>query len=173
MASLRFGTSSAVFAALTWPRSRWAWVIVAAVLGCSAPDVRIARVQLERDREERVAGQPLTPSTQSVNRYRSVLNRFDAVNLDLDGKRRRLRVSFGEKGQPSKLLAVENIDLDFVVPRLNYAHGRSLTPFDRLNLMLAEYSRSGVEMSIQERNSEYGFVRTRGLFDDSDDEYRF
>jgi hypothetical protein len=154
---------------------RWLPIAVAAsaTAACGrAPDVTLARVPLALDREERVDGQPLTPSTQSVNRYRSVLSRFDAVDLRLDGRRRRLQVRFDERGQPSALAAIENLDADFVVPRLDYPHGRKPTPFDRANLMLAEYSRNGVELAVQERNREFGYFTTRGLFNDAE-EYRF
>jgi hypothetical protein len=143
------------------------------LVGCRrAPDVTLHAVPLTLDREERVDNQPLTPSTQSVNRYRSVLARFDAADLELDGRRGRLRVQLDEHGRPAGLISIENVALDFLVPRLDYPHGRRLTPFDRVNLVLSEYSRSGVELSLQERNREYGYFRSRGLFND-EEEYRF
>jgi hypothetical protein len=59
-----------------------------------------------------------------------------------------------------------------VVPLLDYPHEKTLTPFDKLNLMLAEYSRSGVELAHQEQNREYGYFTSRGWFDDGE-EYTF
>jgi hypothetical protein len=59
-----------------------------------------------------------------------------------------------------------------VTPLLPYAHGRTLSPFDKLNLMLAEYSRNGVELSLQDNNSEYGYATAHALFN-GDEEYRF
>jgi hypothetical protein len=148
-------------------------VVAATVGGCGrAHDVEMRAVALHLDQEQRLADQPLSASTQSINRYRSLLSRFDAVDVAFDAGRRRLRVGFNEHGQPSGALSYENVDGRFVVPLLPYAHGRTLTPFDKANLMLAEYSRSGVELSLQERNSEYGYVRSHGLFND-DEEYRF
>ncbi|HEX8953530.1 MAG TPA: hypothetical protein VF945_16855, partial [Polyangia bacterium] len=145
----------------------------ACVAGCRrASDVELRGVKLALDREERLADQPLSSSTQSVNRYRSVLSRFDAVDFLYDARNGRLRVRFDENGAPTELLTYENIDARFVVPLLPYAHGRALSPFDKLNLMLAEYSRNGVELSLQDKNSEYGYATTRGLFND-DEEYRF
>ena len=135
-------------------------------------DVELRGVKLVPDQEERLADQPLSSATQSVNRYRSVLSRFDAIDLLYDARNHRLRVRFDEKGAPSDLVAYENIDARFVIPLLPYAHGRALTPFDKLNLMLSEYSRNGIELSLQDKNSEYGYATTRGLFND-DEEYRF
>lgn len=147
--------------------------LIVGAAGCRrSHDVELRGVKLALDQEERLADQPLSSSTQSVNRYRSVLSRFDAIDLLYDGRNQRLRVRFAGKGAPSELVGYENIDARFVVPLLPYAHGRTLSPFDQLNLMLAEYSRNGVELSLQDKNSEYGYATTRGLFND-DEEYRF
>jgi hypothetical protein len=145
--------------------------------GCRrSPDLTLARVPLALDREERLADQPLSASTQSVNRYRSVLSRFDAVDVQatLDRGGRRLRVRFDEQGRPSPLVSYENVDLDFLVPRLDYPHARRLEAFDRVNLMLAEYSRNGVELAGQSDNRAYGYFRAEGnaLFNDAE-EYAF
>ena len=150
-----------------------ALAVVGGGAGCRrARDVAMRGVKLAPDQEERLADQPLSSSTQSVNRYRSVLSRFDTIDLLYDAQKGRLRVRFDDKGAPSDLVSYENVDARFVVPLLPYAHGRALTPFDKLNLMLAEYSRNGIELSLQEKNSEYGYATTHGLFND-DEEYRF
>ena len=141
--------------------------LVLVAVGCrGGHDVEMRGVQLALDQEERLADQPLSSSTQSVNRYRSVLSRFAAVDLLYDAQNQRLRVRFDDT------LEYDNVDARFVVPLLPYAHERKLSPFDRLNLMLAEYSRNGVDLSLQDRNSEYGYAKTHGLFND-DEEYRF
>ena len=67
-------------------------------------------------------------------------------------------VRFDDKGAAPTLVRYENVDARFVVPLLPYPHGRTLSPFDKLNLMLAEYSRNGVELSLQDENSEYGYA---------------
>lgn len=139
--------------------------------GCSKPDLNATAVPLKLDQEQRLKDQPLSASTQSVNRYRSVLNRFDAVDLKLDGHGK-LSVRFRDKGAPSDQLELDNIDARFLFPLLDYPHGKQLTPFDKANLMLAEYSRNGVELALQDRNDEYGYSSTRGLFND-DEEYQF
>jgi hypothetical protein len=146
-----------------------------ALLGAAchrAHDIEMRAVPLALDQEERLADQPLSGSTQSVNRYRSVLSRFDAVDVRYDARSGRLHVAFDEKGAPTDLMRLQDVDARFVVPLLPYAHERTLTPFDKLNLMLAEYSRNGVELSLQDKNSEYGYATTRALFND-DEEYRF
>jgi hypothetical protein len=142
--------------------------------GCkSAHDVEMRGVPLALDQEERLADQPLSSSTQSVNRYRSVLSRFDAVDLRYVARSGELTLRFDEHKTPSDLVAYEAIDARFVVPLLPYEHGRALSPFDKLNLMLAEYSRNGVELSLQSGNSEYGYATTRGALFNDDEEYRF
>jgi hypothetical protein len=147
--------------------------VIVMLAGCGrAKDVSIEKVPLALDREERLADQPLSASTQSINRYRSVLSRFDAVDVTLDGRSDRLRVGFREKGAPTEALRFENVDPHFVVPLLDYPHDRKLSPFDRQNLMLAEYSRNGVELAHQDSNREYGYVTSKNLFND-DEEYAF
>ncbi|MGZ3425288.1 MAG: hypothetical protein ACXVCV_01510, partial [Polyangia bacterium] len=143
-------------------------------VGCkSAHDVEMRGVKLARDQEERLADQPLSSSTQSVNRYRSVLSRFDAVDVRYDVRSGRIGLRFDVDGKPDDGVAYDAIDARFVVPLLPYPHGRALSPFDKLNLMLAEYSRNGVELSLQEQNSEYGYAATRGALFNDDEEYRF
>jgi hypothetical protein len=139
--------------------------------GCSKPDLNATAVPLKLDQEQRLKDQPLSASTQSVNRYRSVLNRFDAVDLKLDGHGK-LTVRFRDKGAPTDQLELDNIDARFLFPLLDYPHKKQLTPFDKANLMLAEYSRNGVELALQDRNDEYGYSSTHGLFND-DEEYQF
>jgi hypothetical protein len=143
--------------------------------GCkSARDIEMRGVPIQRDQEERLADrQPLTSSTQSVNRYQSVLSRFDAVDLRYVARSGQLAVRFDAKGKPDDGVEYQSIDARFVVPLLPYAHGRTLTPFDKLNLMLAEYSRNGVELSLQDKNSEYGFATARGALFNDDEEYGF
>src|SRR6185369_13838919 len=126
--------------------------------GCRrAHDVEIKGVALKLDQEEKLADQPLSSSTQSVNRYRSVLSRFDHVDLLYDARNQRLRVRFDDKGAPSDLLGYDNVDARFVVPLLPYPHKRTLSPFDKLNLMLAEYSHNNVDLSLQNANSKYDY----------------
>jgi hypothetical protein len=145
--------------------------VLLALAGCKKPDLVAGAVPLKLDQEQRLKDQPLSASTQSVNRYRSVIKEFDTVDVKLDGHGR-LGVSFREKGAPSDKLAFENIDARFLFPLLDYPHGKQLTPFDKANLMLAEYSRNGVELALQDQNDEYGYTRAHGLFND-DEEYQF
>lgn len=137
--------------------------------GCGGPSFAVDGLPLAPDREERIENGPLSPATQSVNRHRSVLQRLDSVGLKLAGGR--LQLGFHDP-RGSGRLSFENIDARFLAPLLPYAHDRKLSAFDRVNLMLAEYSRNGVELPYQERNSSYGHFTAENLFDDSD-EYEF
>ena len=115
--------------------------------GCRrAHDIEMRGVPLRLDQEQRLADSPLTSATQSVNRYRSVLSRFGAVDLRYDARSGRLQLRFDDEGAPADRVTYEQIDARFVLPLLPYPHGRTLSRFDALNLMLAEYSRNGVEL---------------------------
>ena len=116
--------------------------------------------------------QPLSSSTQSVNRYRSVLSRFDAVDCRLRCQERPAVVALRRQRRAADLVRYDNIDARFVRRFCPIRTARAPSPFDKLNLMLAEYSRNGVELSLQDGNSEYGYAATHGLFND-DEEYRF
>jgi hypothetical protein len=134
-------------------------------------EVALKAVPLKLDLEERLTKEPLSASTQSVNRYRSVLQQFDGVEVKVDHNGR-LRLQFDKGHGASDQLSLENIDFRFLVPLLDYPHAAKLTPFDRANLMLAEYSRSGVELALEDQNSTYGYFASRGLFNE-DEEYTF
>jgi len=144
--------------------------VALALVACTKPSLETNGVALKLDQEHRLADQPLSASTQSVNRYRSVLSKFDAVDLVLDGHDR-LRVRFREHGKAAES-SFENVDARFLFPTLDYAHEKKLRDFDRVNLMLAEYSRNGVELALEEHNDSYGWFRSQGLFND-DEEYGF
>jgi hypothetical protein len=137
-----------------------------------AGDLAMRDVPLAPDREEKLDGQPLSASTQSVNRYRSVLGARDRIDLVVDRRGLRLRAELKCAKGCDGTVALENIDAHMLVPLLPYEHGRTLDGFDKLVLMLAEYSRNGVELAVGGDNRAYGSVRTHGLFND-DEEYTF
>src|SRR3954464_5800670 len=81
---------------------RVALLALLALVGCGAGchrahDLEMRAVPLEADQEERLADQPLSASTQAVNRYRSVLSRFDAVDFLYDARNQRLRLIYAVK----------------------------------------------------------------------------
>jgi hypothetical protein len=145
---------------------RLAWLLVLA--SCGRPTVEVDGLTLSLDQEEREHGAPLSGSTQSVNRYHSVLQNRHAIDFRYDGAR--LAVTLRGDGN----VRLANIDPRFVVPVRNYAHGKKLDAFDKLVLMLAEYSRSGVELAVADKNDAFGYAAAaQGVFDDSDEEYHF
>jgi len=155
--------------------SRTLVCLLALIAACSgARDLSMRDVALQPDREEKLDGQPLSAATQSVNRYRSLLGARDRIDLTVDGRGLRLRAELkcaaGKRCDGA--VALENIDAHMLVPLLPYDHGRTLDAFDKLVLMLAEYSRNGVELAVGGDNRAYGSVRTQGLFND-DEEYSF
>jgi hypothetical protein len=155
-----------------------ALVATVVLAACSGRAELAARdIPLTPDREEKIDGQPLSPSTQSVNRYKSLLGLRDRIDVTVDTRALRLRAELRCSDAVKQKcgdgnVSLENIDAHFLVPALPYEHGRTIDGFDKLVLMLAEYSRSGVELAIGGDNRAYGFVRTRGLFNE-DEEYTF
>lgn len=121
------------------------------------------------DREERLAdGAALTPSTQSINRYASVLRGFsNPVDITVDAGRMKLMLSHPETDAK---VVLNNIDLRFITPMLPYSVSEP-DDFDLANLMLAEYSRNGVSMSFQKDNRNYGYFNTSGNVFNNEPEY--
>ncbi|MEA3292227.1 MAG: hypothetical protein U9Q71_08010 [Pseudomonadota bacterium] len=126
---------------------------------------------IKLDREEHSAsGGLLNPSTQSINRYFSVLRGLDRVRVMLspDGKTLSLAMGAVEGGEK---LFIDNLDIRYLAPLLPYPHSRKPDEFDLANLMLAEYARNGVDLSYQASNRLLGvFHATPDLFN-SDGEY--
>jgi hypothetical protein len=146
----------------------------AAASGCHrAHDVEMTGIALRPDQEQKLADQPLSGSTHSINRYQSILSRVDTVDLSYEARSNRLRVRLHDHDKGDRPIEYDEIDARFVVPLLPYPHGRTVTAFDKVNLMLAEYSRNGVELALQDHNSEYGYVSAHPGFFNDDEEYRF
>lgn len=124
--------------------------IVLFVAGCApqAPaPLRVVDLSLTLDRETLVDGAPLTSSTQSVNRFHSVLRDLSQVDVEL-GEWLSLRLH----DDAGREVAIEHLDPRFLTPLLPYPHGPSIDAFDAANLFLAEFARSGVSVSHQARN---------------------
>ena len=130
---------------------------VAAAL--SKRDVEIGYLPLRPTQENRTEDDRLyTPSTQSLLREHSWLEDVGSINLRLDGGDK-LEAKLGvdatanepESGDPAtsnviKRLAVHNLPVEYLVPRLHYHPASPPDEFDSFNLMLAEYSRNGVSV---------------------------
>ncbi|MEM6927514.1 MAG: hypothetical protein AAF602_11335 [Myxococcota bacterium] len=144
------------------------YLIALALGGCEAPAPPLsATLQRTLDRENAVDGRPLTSSTQSLNRYRSVLRDLDEVSLHVD---ERLHVRL--HGDGIGTVEVSGIDPAFLTPVLPYAHGPRTDAFDRANLFLAEFARSGVSVAYQAHNRLVGVFHDDGQVFEDVAEYR-
>ncbi len=115
----------------------------------------LENIPLELNMEHRDArGGPVNPSTQSVNRYSSVLEdltRIPKIQLAPQGTRLSLQIASPDG---SKTVNFENLDAYQMVPILPYTTAPGgLDDFDRANLMLAEFGRNGLMLSYQAKNS--------------------
>jgi hypothetical protein len=115
----------------------------------------LENIPLRLNLEHRDAkGNPINPSTQSVNRYSSVLEeltRIPQVQLPPTGSRFTLQIA-SEDGK--KVLSFENLDAYQLVPILPYTtNGAGLDDFDKANLMLGEFGRNGLALAYQEKNT--------------------
>jgi hypothetical protein len=113
-------------------------------------------------------GQPLVSGTQSINRYHSALRELDTLLVDYDNDKKLMGIKLVAEGQANaKYVYLKDLDSRYLTPLLPYQHGRELTEFDSYNLMLAEYARSGMNLSFQESNKYFGtFSASDNVFDD-------
>lgn len=145
---------------------KWALTILAlALIGASMVILtnlaNTNAIELKLDQESYASdGKLINPSTQSLNRSASVLNRMNSiVDIKVDLESGKLNFSIGRKGGDEKVI-FNNIDYSQHVPMLHYPkEGRDFDEFDQVNLMLAEYARNGAEYAYQETNSMFGYFK--------------
>ncbi len=168
------GSAAGSQAAPARRRRCWELLLAAFLVSCNAPAPPVETVALTADREERQQdGSALTPGTQSMNRYHSVIQGFDQIDvIPQDGYR---TLGFQLHGKESGRLYVEQLATRFLTPLVPYRPpAGSLDEFDLANLFLGEFARSGVELSYQTGNSEVGYFRgSDELFDGEDAEEYF
>ncbi len=101
----------------------------------------------------------LNSSTQSLNRYHSILREHNQLKVEYSKKAKVLNLGLEA---PSKNTGVvfHNINTQFLVPLLPYKHNNILDDFDKANLLLAEYARNGISLSYQTDNKEFAFFNT-------------
>lgn len=123
-------------------------------------------VDLKLDQERMLdSGKALNSSTQSVNRYHSVLREIDKAAFSFSPSSKKLEVQL-QKNDSSKATFMQ-IEADFLLPLLPYDHKAQIDDFDKANLLLAEFARNGINLSLQTSNSTYGFVKPESdLFND-------
>jgi len=109
-------------------------------------------------------------STQSINRYSSTMRDLETAVFEHYFKEKKLDFSF--TGKNGNSLDIKNIDIEFICPQLPYKDIQQ-DKFDIANLILAEYSRNGIGIPIQNNNDMFAQVSyTPTLFND-DGEYVF
>lgn len=91
-----------------------------------------------------IDGKRLTPITQSFLRGAHKLESAEEIVIDT-GRTGDIRLSLTSKDNSIKV-SFESLDLEQLVPRLNYRLKSPPDSFDAFNLMLAEYSRNGVSV---------------------------
>jgi len=99
----------------------------------------------------------INSSTQSINRYSSNLRAFNSVKFSHDQLNKKLDFAF-EDSENGKFLQINNIDIEFICPQLPYSEIKQ-DKFDIANLILAEYSRNGIGIPIQESNNMFAQVK--------------
>lgn len=118
---------------------------------------------------------PINPSTQSLNRYSSVLQNLNRLNsIEINEQTHTLSFVISDETS-SKKLFVNNIQASLLVPLLPYPLAQPLDAFDYANLMLGEYARNGIELSYQDNNQLFGYFNaTEDLFGkDSEDQFDY
>lgn len=140
--------------------------LILTLSNCSndVPSVNITS-EISLDKEQEVAeNKVLTSSTQSLNRYHSVLRDFKEANLSYEPKSKTITLQLS---QNEEQLKAQKIEGRFLVPLLPYKHESQINDFDKANLTLAEFARNGVNLSFQEENTKFGYFNSSpGLFND-------
>ena len=109
------------------------------------------------DQEIKIAeNKVINSSTQSINRYSSNLRELNSVKFIHDQQKRKLNFSL-QNSEIGKSLDINNIDIEFICPQLPYTEILQ-DKFDIANLILAEYSRNGINIPIQESNDMFAQV---------------
>ncbi|MDX1546006.1 MAG: hypothetical protein R3247_03410 [Rhodothermales bacterium] len=120
------------------------WMAAVLLAGCGSSE-EIGPVPVRSTQEHRVDGSLYTPTTQSLLRTHSWLEAVEAVSFRT-GRRDRATVTFHAPGE--HMLAVHNLPMRHLVPRLHYRPAAEPDAFDALNLMLAEFSRNSVSVPV-------------------------
>lgn len=122
------------------------------------------------EEEEKISeNKVLSSSTQSLNRYHSVLRELPQTHFEYDAKRQEIELSLSNDQEQ---LQLKNIDARFLLPLLPYPHKKRIDDFDKANLLLAEFARNGISLSYQTDNSAFGFFSaSAGLFNDEGEYY--
>jgi len=101
-------------------------------------------------------GDLFTPSTQSLLRTHSLLEKVSALDLTVNSdKVAKLKLEAKET-----FLEVKNVSMEYLVPRLHYWPNEPADEFDGLNLMLAEYSRNSVSVPVGSSGDEMAHFET-------------
>ena len=118
------------------------------------------------DQEIKVAeNKVINSSTQSINRYSSNLRALSSVKFSHDLPNKKLDFTL-ENSETGQFLNINNIDIEFICPQLPYVEIKQ-DKFDVANLILAEYSRNGIGIPIQQGNDMFAQVDySQDLFND-------
>ncbi|MEM7368561.1 MAG: hypothetical protein AAF587_08145 [Bacteroidota bacterium] len=147
------------------------FVSLSLIVSCQTGSIE-AQVSFNLDQEKTLtSGKALNSSTQSVNRYHSILREVSEASFSFSPHKKKLNVHLSQ-GEQAGLDFLE-IETDFLLPLLPYPHQAEIDAFDKANLLLAEFARNGINLSFQQSNSQYGFVKASPNMFNSDGEYLF
>lgn len=155
----------------------WSYIFTGLLLLLLQPNVygessTPKKVPILLDQEEcDLDGNVINASTQSINRYNSVLRDFDQLEVKWEPGQKELSLNLWNEDKQQSV-ELKTIDIRFLSPLLPYKH-QNLDNFDRTNLMLAECMRTSISLAKSEDQSKYGHFTSidQSLF--NDEEYLF
>ena len=107
-------------------------------LGSWGADPRLVRaddIPIELDQEHSLGDRILNPSTQSINRYHSLLRELDRVDAALDPATRRLSLWLHNEAEDAgRGVRLDNLDIKFLAPVLPYASSARLRTTGRRSI---------------------------------------
>lgn len=138
----------------------------------SSSNTTKVELKLQLDQEKMLnPNKALNSGTQSINRYHSVLRSMDKAAFSHHPENQTIDIHLQQDGETQ--LGIYQLETQFLVPLLPYAHPTKIDDFDKANLLLAEFARNGIQMSYQENNTSYGFFNSTANIFNQEGEYRY
>ncbi len=121
--------------------------------GCSRKSSEIINIQVPiiPSLEDRIAdGTLYTPTTQTILRGYHWLETVRSIDIIVNQS---LQGTFKlNNPNTNHVLHLQNIPIDYLVPRMHYTPSNPPDEFDGFNLMMAEYSRNGLRVPVGKKD---------------------
>jgi hypothetical protein len=135
------------------------WVALGLVLATGCGKVAIKNISVRPTLEDlKPNGDLYSSSTQSLLRQAHWLDTVSQIDISMDSD---YIAEIELKGSDKNYsLSLHNLHMDHLVPRLHYQPATPLDEFDAYNLMMAEFSRTGISVPQGKKGDEMAHFRS-------------